>query len=140
MIQLQPHQQRAFDNMQSENVGQIIIPTGGGKTYIMIADLKEQLRTAITPINTIVVAPRILLSNQLHAEFSEHLVDANVRTSHIHSGEVKEFSSTNAEEIAEYVNNNDEHHILYTTYHSLHRIVDSDIRIDNIIVIKLKNE
>ena len=81
MIQLQPHQQRAFDNMQSENVGQIIIPTGGGKTYIMIADLKEQLRTAITPINTIVVAPRILLSNQLHAEFSEHLVDANVRTS-----------------------------------------------------------
>ena len=132
MIQLQPHQQRAFDNMQSENVGQIIIPTGGGKTYIMIADLKEQLRTAITPLNSVVVAPRILLSNQLHSEFSEHLVDTNVRTLHIHSGEVKEFSSTNAEEISDYVNNSLEHNILYTTYHSLHRIVDADIRIDNI--------
>ncbi len=132
MIQLQPHQQRAFDNMQSEDCGQILIPTGGGKTYIMIADLKEQLRTAYSGLVSVVVAPRILLSNQLHSEFSEHLVDEDVRISHVHSGEVKEFSSTNAEEIADYVNNHDSHHIIYTTYHSLHRIVDADIPIHNI--------
>jgi len=131
-LNLQPHQQRAYDNMQVENAGQIIIPTGGGKTYIMIADLKEQLRTAITPLINIVVAPRILLSNQLHSEFSEHLVDEDVRISHVHSGEVSEFSSTNADEIAQFVNNNDSHHIIYTTYHSLNKIVDSDISIDNI--------
>ena len=118
--------------MQSEDCGQILIPTGGGKTYIMIADLKEQLRTAYSGLVSVVVAPRILLSNQLHSEFSEHLVDEDVRISHVHSGEVKEFSSTNAEEIADYVNNNDSHHIIYTTYHSLHRIVDADIPIHNI--------
>ncbi len=131
-ISLLSHQQRAFDMMQCESVGKIIIPTGGGKTYIMIADLAEQLRVAVTPLISIVVAPRILLSNQLHEEFSNNIAGEDVRTSHVHSGEVKEFSTTNPEDLAYYISNNDTHHIIFTTYHSLHRIVDSDIRIDNI--------
>ena len=65
-MQLLPHQQRAYDMMQVENSGRIIIPTGGGKTYIMIADLVNQLRIANRPTISVVVAPRILLSNQLH--------------------------------------------------------------------------
>ena len=44
-MQLRPHQQRAFAAMQENNAGQIIIPTGGGKTYIMIADAINQLKS-----------------------------------------------------------------------------------------------
>ena len=44
-MQLRPHQQRAFDAMQANNAGQIIVPTGGGKTYIMIADAINQLKS-----------------------------------------------------------------------------------------------
>ena len=36
MINLRPHQEKCFDAMQRNNVGQVIVPTGGGKTYIMI--------------------------------------------------------------------------------------------------------
>ena len=67
-MQLRPHQQRAFAAMQENNAGQIIIPTGGGKTYIMIADAINQLKSGP---KTIVVAPRILLANQLCEEFME---------------------------------------------------------------------
>ena len=62
-MQLRPHQQRAFAAMQENNAGQIIIPTGGGKTYIMIADAINQLKSG--PKTIVVVAPRILLANQL---------------------------------------------------------------------------
>ena len=31
-----PHQQKALDVMKNEDVGQIIVPTGGGKTMIMM--------------------------------------------------------------------------------------------------------
>ncbi len=68
-MQLRPHQQRAFDAMQSNNAGQIIVPTGGGKTYIMIADAINQLKSGAKTI--VVVAPRILLANQLCEEFME---------------------------------------------------------------------
>ena len=63
-ISLRPHQKTCLNAMWKNDKGQIIVPTGGGKTYIMIADfMKElQVRKAHT---TVVVAPRILLANQL---------------------------------------------------------------------------
>ena len=56
----------------STKCGQIIVPTGGGKTYIMIADAYKHLRDS-GPQTIIVVAPRILLANQLCEEFMEHM-------------------------------------------------------------------
>ena len=91
-MQLRPHQQRAYDKMESALAGQIYCPTGGGKTYIMIADLLRRVRQVEQPSIFVVVAPRILLANQLHAEFSEFVTDAKVM--HVHSGETVEFSST----------------------------------------------
>ena len=38
-LTLRPHQERALDAMFRENKGQIVVPTGGGKTMIMIKDL-----------------------------------------------------------------------------------------------------
>lgn len=130
-MNLSAHQQRAYDKMNTKDCGQIIIPTGGGKTYIMIADCKRRLKTSYESRVVVVVAPRILLSNQLHSEFSEHILDAEVM--HVHSGETKEFNSTKTHEILNWVSGNkDKHRLIFTTYHSLNRIYDSGIEVDTI--------
>ncbi len=130
-MKLSPHQQRAYDKMNTQESGQIIIPTGGGKTYIMIADCKRRLQTSYESRVVVVVAPRILLSNQLHSEFSEFILNAEVM--HVHSGEVKEYSSTKPNDILNWVSgNNTKHRLIFTTYHSLNRIYDSGIEVDTI--------
>lgn len=130
-MQLRQHQQEAFDAMLANLVGQIYCPTGGGKTYIMIAHCKHLLETATSPQTIVVVAPRILLANQLQSEFSEFITDA--RIAHVHSGETKLFHSTKPAEIASAVTlwrSNLKHTLIFTTYHSLGRVVDSGIHVD----------
>jgi len=132
-MNLRPHQQRAFDAMQSNDAGQIIVPTGGGKTYIMIADAINQLKSG--PKTIVVVAPRILLANQLCEEFMEFVSATWTHVCHAHSGETHHFSSTKPERIAIFNNVSraaGESCIIFTTYHSLQRVVDSGINIDTI--------
>ena len=132
-MQLRPHQQRAFAAMQENNAGQIIIPTGGGKTYIMIADAINQLKSG--PKTIVVVAPRILLANQLCEEFMEFVSATWTHVCHAHSGETHYFSSTKSDKIALFANTARaaaESCIIFTTYHSLHRVVESGIDIDTI--------
>ena len=115
--------------MQQYDIGKIIVPTGGGKTYIMIADLIEQMQQRYDT-TTVVVAPRILLANQLCAEFTEFVSDADIM--HVHSGETHYTSSTKPEDVKLFVSTHTKHKIIFTTYHSLHRVVDSDITIDTV--------
>ena len=42
MINLRPHQLSALDAMSASNKGQVIVPTGGGKTICMIEDAKRE--------------------------------------------------------------------------------------------------
>ena len=80
MIQLRPHQQQAVNAMWDNDRGQIIVPTGGGKTICMIDDAKTMMQMGIQYGKTfVVVAPRILLAEQLCSEFLE-LID----TTHPH--------------------------------------------------------
>jgi superfamily II DNA or RNA helicase len=44
MMNLRPHQQRAVDLMQLHKKGQILVPTGGGKTMKMIKDAMIQFQ------------------------------------------------------------------------------------------------
>ena len=134
MLSLRPHQQRAFHAMQDKNAGQIIVPTGGGKTYIMIADTYKHLRDS-GPQTIVVVAPRILLANQLCEEFMEHIHSSKVHVCHAHSGETHYFSSTKSDKLALFANTAraaSESCIIFTTYHSLNRVVESGIDIDTI--------
>ena len=134
MFSLRPHQQRAFFAMQEHNIGQVIVPTGGGKTFIMIADAYKRLRDN-GPQTIVVVAPRILLANQLCEEFLEQLHSKRNHIMHVHSGETKHFSTTKSDKIALFNNTArtcDENCIIFTTYHSLGRVVDSGINIDTI--------
>ena len=131
MTTLRPHQQRAYDKMNTAVCGQVIVPTGGGKTYIMIQDCIRRLKTRHDDRVIVVVAPRILLANQLSSEFTG-LLDDDINVLHVHSGETHFDSTTNAEEVAQWVSDKTGNSIIFTTYHSLPRIVKSAIQIDTI--------
>ena len=113
--------------MENDNIGQIIVPTGGGKTYIMIQDCIRNLNNNVT----VIVAPRILLAQQLCADFLS-LIDDKVSVFHTHSGRTTYASSTKPDEIKEWVVNNNGNKLVFTTYHSLHKVVESGINIDTI--------
>ena len=130
IMNLRPHQKRAFDSMQENDKGQIIVPTGGGKTYIMIADAIKRFKLPVAQ-TTVVVAPRILLANQLSAEFLEFITDVDV--AHVHSGETHHFSTTNQFELNTWVNNSTKNILIFTTYHSLQKVVNAvDVEVDTI--------
>ena len=129
-IQLRPHQERAVAAMRKHNKGQIIVPTGGGKTLKMIFDAMRQFQSE-TPQTIVVVAPRILLAEQLSSEFLEFITNAAVL--HIHSGETHHESSTRPREIRNWVDaNSDNHRLIVTTYNSLQRLVDAEVDVDTI--------
>jgi len=127
-MQLRPHQQIGLDALAKHNKGQVIVPTGGGKTLIAIMDAVRRFEDGYKTI--VVVAPRILLADQLSSEFLEHITNASVL--HVHSGKTHHYSSTNSHEIRVWNNNTIGRRIIFTTYHSLHRIQESDISIDTI--------
>ena len=115
--------------MQKYNKGQVIIPTGGGKTICMIEDAKRQIDTdGSTTI--VVVAPRILLAEQLCKEFLELIDDAAVY--HVHSGETKHFSSTKPALIKNWHRQAYRNQLIFTTYHSLHKVQEAGINVDTI--------
>jgi len=138
-MQLRPHQQRIVDRMVAYDKGQIIVPTGGGKTMCMITDTKNRLDRINNGTTTVVVAPRILLAEQLCSEFME-IIDPNnsdpyLHVMHVHSGETKYTSTTKADKIhlfAGCVRGFGENLIIFTTYNSLHRIMEADIDVDTI--------
>ena len=135
-MQLRPHQEQAIQSMTDHDKGQVIVPTGGGKTICMIMDAVKQLEDYGT---VVVVAPRILLAEQLSHEFMEIIDEKynDVDVMHVHSGKIKGmFSTTNPLEIQGFVEQNlvnfFSRTIIFTTYHSLHRIEESGIDVDTI--------
>ena len=126
---LRPHQIDALDAMVKHSKGQIIVPTGGGKTMCMIHDATEYLK-GLTAKTIVVVAPRILLAEQLSSEFLE--VIENVSVMHVHSGETSLFSTTKIDLIRDWVGEHVGSKLIFTTYHSLHRLMEADIFVDTI--------
>ena len=128
-ISLRPHQERAVAAMQQHNKGQVIVPTGGGKTLKMIYDALREFQSE-TPKTIVVVAPRILLAEQLSAEFLEFITTAAVL--HVHSGETHHTSTTKPADIYNWSLRAYKHQLIFTTYNSLQRIVDAGIDVDTI--------
>jgi len=124
MFSLRPHQQRACEAMQCNEKGTVIIPTGGGKTMCMIQDTLSAFDDAVDG-TVVVVAPRILLADQLCSEFLEHITGVNVL--HVHSGETHYFSTTKAKQIKLWDKFTRGKKLIFTTYNSLQKIVDSGI-------------
>ena len=130
MIKLRDHQLSILNTLQDNRKGQVIVPTGGGKTMCMIEDAKYHLQFNSTPKTIVVVAPRILLAQQLCEDFLE-LID-NVHVLHVHSGETHYTSTTKIDLIKQWVGDNVGNKIIFTTYHSLHKLMYSDVFVDTI--------
>ena len=119
--------------MQTHSKGQIIVPTGGGKTMCMIEDVRRLFAQVGSLKTVVVVAPRILLANQLSAEFLEHITDVIV--AHVHSGETHHFSTTNSIDLTHWNSTNPHYHkLIFTTYHSLHKIQNSMVDVDTCLL------
>ena len=130
-MQLRPHQEQAVKAMLRNTKGQIIVPTGGGKTMCMIDDAMNEFSRSYVNKTIVVVAPRILLANQLSSEFLEFIT--NVDVAHVHSGETHHFSTTKTDELEKWYHNSTKNILIFTTYHSLHKIQESlDIEVDTI--------
>jgi len=135
LVTLRPHQKKALNAMLAYDKGQVIIPTGGGKTMCMIHDIIENQKYIDNGSTIVVVAPRILLAEQLCKEFLEVIDNTHTHVMHVHSGDVEFFSSTKPEKIALFNNTArtaGENVIIFTTYHSLHRLVEADIEVNTI--------
>ena len=133
-MRLRPHQIDATKAMFQHAKGQIIIPTGGGKTMCMIKDAIALLKGSSKTV--VVVAPRILLAEQLSSEFMEEFVKndmPHIQVMHVHSGETHHYSSTKVENIYEWHKaRSHAPKIIFTTYHSLDKVKRSTIDVDTI--------
>ena len=132
-MQLRPHQEKALQAMADNDLGQVIVPTGGGKTMCMIYDVLREFRENGWK-TMVVVAPRILLAEQLGREFMEIIEkEYYVPVMHVHSGKIDGmYNTTKPFEIQEFVESCCGRKIIFTTYHSLHRIQESGVNVDTI--------
>ena len=126
---LRPHQDSANVNMAEYRKGVVVMPTGSGKTYTMAADA-DRVFESTTDKTIVVVAPTIVLTNQLSREFLDIITVKNVMC--VHSGETRHFTDTDPRMIHTWHTLSAGHKIIFTTYHSLHRIIESRIHIDTI--------
>ena len=136
MIQLRPHQQDALNALQQHSKGVCIFPTGGGKTNVGIFDAINQFLSD-TPQTIVVVSPRILLAEQLSAEYLEFITNAAVM--HCHTGETHHYSSTKPSDIAWFANTIPGHKLIFTTYNSLQQLQRAEIKVNTIYMDEAHN-
>ena len=144
MIKLRPHQERVIESMVTNPKGQVIVPTGGGKTLCMIKDAQREFNACSWDVfvkrperkTIVVVSPRILLAQQHSEEFEEFLGIHPMlqrKILHVHSGDTHHYSTTSADAIKQWEKESYRYNkLIFTTYHSLHRIQESGINVDSI--------
>lgn len=93
MIQLREHQQEAFDSIVSAitqgsgtAIGRVVIPTGGGKTFVEAAVIDYQRSHNSKTRIHLVLSPRILLTNQLIDEYAKFSGSTSYGVVAFHSG------------------------------------------------------
>jgi len=143
-MNLRPHQVEIIDTLQENRKGQIIVPTGGGKTMCMIKDAQKRFNDCNWDLvnkdcdrkTVVVVAPRILLAQQLCEDFVKYLARnpfLRHHILHVHSGDTHHESTTNSDAIKQWGKDNYRFNkLIFTTYHSLHRIQEAEIDVDTI--------
>lgn len=133
MLNLYSYQQRTLDAIKNHQKGCCFLPTGAGKTVVIMEDARQRILNSQEPMTFVIVAPRILLANQLCSEFEAYLKNFNLAFMHVHSGETHHPSSTKSDIIAEYNDiaiGSGKHHFIFTSYNSIGRVNESNINID----------
>jgi superfamily II DNA or RNA helicase len=159
MIELKNHQVDACNAVVDEIelspeqcAGRVVVPTGGGKTFIEAAILQAQMTDhAVNKIH-LVLSPRIMLSNQLLNEYrvyTDGTSGLKYREVAFHSGDepdadktvrgkgVKKVNSTtditdirNEIMSAKFYN---QHLVIFSTYHSCGKLADAGVEFDTVI-------
>ena len=149
MITLYDYQQEAFDN-STANIqktpddarGRLVMPTGAGKTLTEAVLLDWQFKNNSKTKIHLVLAPRIMLGNQLLGEYKGFLGAEAFRAIAFHSGEHtaedgikwKEVATTQKSVVEEaYANAQklNQHLVVFSTYHSCGKL--EGINFDTII-------
>jgi superfamily II DNA or RNA helicase len=105
-----------------------VAPTSSGKTIMMIADAKHRFTEGESNKTILVVAPKLILCQQLSNEF-EKFID-NVHILHVHSGDTKHTRITDYLELAYWHEKTEGNKLIFTTYHSLDKIVRAELDVD----------
>lgn len=130
-MNLRSYQEKALQIIKQHNKGIIVIPTGGGKTMIFMEDIKQRIESSSKNLTIVVVAPKILLATQLFSEFHSYFYNySNILYTQVHSGEDGTTDSEMICSINHLTNQLKYHHLMFTTYKSLHRINEANIKID----------
>jgi superfamily II DNA or RNA helicase len=142
MITLYDYQQQAFDETISQiqknpddAKGRLLLPTGAGKSVLMATILQWQFDNNTKHNIHLVLAPRIMLGNQLLSETRKMLGPTAFRAIAFHSGEHaaedgvkwKEEATTQIPKVQEAYDNAQklgQPLVVFCTYHSAYKLAD----------------
>lgn len=128
-LQLRNHQKEVYELMGKHNKMLTIAPTSAGKSYMMIADAKRRIEENNDCI-ILIISPKILLTQQLSQDFERFIPCDNII--HVHSGDTKHRKITDFLELAYWDEVTTGPKLIFSTYHSLHKIIKSEIHIDTV--------
>lgn len=104
-----------------------VAPTSAGKSIMMILDVLHRFAEG-TDKTLLVVAPKLVLCQQLSDEFDKYI--SNVTVAHVHSGDTRHFRTNNFLELAYWQEKTPGNKLIFTTYHSLHKIVQAELDLE----------
>lgn len=144
MKTLYEHQGDAFSSVKTvikagkgRATGRIVIPTGGGKTWIEAAITEHRMDGKEHRV-FLVLSPRIILSNQLSKDFRDFINPKEYVAVAFHSGKHEpdytkvrwhEQSTTNEQKVYEEIARSQrmgKDLVIFSTYHSCHRLKQID--------------
>lgn len=114
-----------------------VAPTSAGKSIMMIADAKHRFTEGESAKTILVVAPKLVLCQQLSNEFEKFI--SNVNILHIHSGDTNHTRITDFLELAYWHEKTEGHKLIFTTYHSLDKIVKAELELDTVYIDECHN-
>jgi superfamily II DNA or RNA helicase len=133
---LRPHQQEVFSLMREHSKMLTIAPTSSGKSIMMIADAKHRFTEGESK-TILVIAPKLILCQQLSEEFEKFI--NNVSIAHVHSGDTNHFRTTDFLELAYWYEKTNGNKLIFSTYHSLDKIVKAELEIDTVYLDECHN-
>jgi superfamily II DNA or RNA helicase len=136
MLSLRPQQQEVFSLMRQHSKMLTVAPTSSGKTIMMIADAKHRFTEGESK-TILVVAPKLILCQQLSEEFCKYI--SNVSVAHVHSGDTQYFRTTDFLELAYWYEKTEGHKLIFTTYHSLDKIAKAELELDTVYLDEAHN-
>ena len=137
MIQLRPHQEEVFSLMRQHSRMLTVAPTSAGKSIIMISDAKHRFTEGESGKTILVVAPKILLAQQLSEEFEKFISDVSI--AHVHSGDTDHFRTTDFLELAYWCEKHQGNKLIFSTYHSLDKVVQAELDLDTVYLDECHN-